>query len=206
MIDNLLILIILTNLFLLGLNRINACIRLVAVQGVLLGILVLVSHFSIHTIIISLGSIILKGWGFPWLLYRTMRGVNIRQKVEPIIGYTMSLIIGVFILIVSFWVGERLLLANSKLLVTVAIFTSMTGLFLTISRRKAINQVLGYLVLENGIFCFGTSLTQHEPLLVEIGVLLDVFVAVFVMGITMFYISEEFDHIDTQHLSSLRDT
>ncbi|MBU0600098.1 hypothetical protein KJ997_04910 [bacterium] len=73
------------------------------------------------------------------------------------------------------------------------------------TRRKAINQVLGYLVLENGIFCFGTSLTQHQPLLVEMGVLLDVFVAVFVMGITMFRISEEFDHINTQYLSSLRD-
>ncbi|MBU0600099.1 hypothetical protein KKB84_04080 [bacterium] len=86
MIDSLLMLIVLTNLFLLGSSSINTCIRLVAVQGVLLGILVLISHFSIHTIVISTGSIILKGWVFPWLLYRTTRGVNIHQKVKPVIG------------------------------------------------------------------------------------------------------------------------
>jgi len=205
MIDSLLMFIVLTNLFLLGSSSINTCILLVAVQGVLLGILVLISHFSIHAIVISTGSIILKGWVFPWLLYRTMRGVNIRQQIKPIISYTTSLLMGIFILSVSFWIGGQLLFPGFSLLITVAIFTSLSGLFLMITRKKAISQVLGYLVLENGIFCFGTLLAQHQPLLVEMGVLLDVFVAVFVMGITMFYISEEFDHINTQYLSSLRD-
>lgn len=95
MIDSLLMFIVLTNLFLLGSSSINTCIRLVAVQGVLLGILVLISHFSIHAIVISTGSIILKGWVFPWLLYRTMRGVNIRQQIKPIISYTTSLLMGI---------------------------------------------------------------------------------------------------------------
>ena len=203
MIDSLLMFIVLTNLFLLGSSSINTCIRLVAVKGVLL--LVLISHFSIHAIVISTGSIILKGWVFPWLLYRTMRGVNIRQQIKPIISYTTSLLMGIFILSISFWIGGQLLFPGFSLLITVAIFTSLSGLFLMITRKKAISQVLGYLVLENGIFCFGTLLAQHQPLLVEMGVLLDVFVAVFVMGITMFYISEEFDHINTQYLSSLRD-
>jgi hydrogenase-4 component E len=80
-----------------------------------------------------------------------------------------------------------------------------TGLFLIVSRRKALMQVLGYIVLENGIYAFGVALVVESPLLVELGVLLDVFVAVFVMGITMFHLSRAFDDIDTDQLAMLKD-
>ena len=73
------------------------------------------------------------------------------------------------------------------------------------SRRKALTQVMGYLVLENGIYLFGITLGREAPLLVEMGVSLDVFVAVFVMGIIIFHISREFDHIDVDQLASLKD-
>ncbi len=86
-----------------------------------------------------------------------------------------------------------------------ALFTILSGLFLIISRRKALTQVIGYLVLENGIYAFGAALAVEEPLVVEMGVLLDVFVAVFVMGITIHHISRDFDHIDTDRLSLLKD-
>ena len=93
----------------------------------------------------------------------------------------------------------------SSLVVPVAMFAILAGLFLSISRKKAVNQVLGFLVLENGVYTFGVGLIQHTSLLVELGVLLDVFVAVFVMGIIIFHISREFDHIDTDALTSLKD-
>src|SRR5436190_671839 len=93
----------------------------------------------------------------------------------------------------------------SPLIVPVALFTSFVGLFIIVSRRKALTQVLGYLVLENGIYAFGVGLVQNTPMLVELGVLLDVFVAVFVMGITIFHINRQFDHIDTDQLATLKD-
>ncbi len=74
-----------------------------------------------------------------------------------------------------------------------------------VSRSKAVTQVLGYLVLENGIYCFGLGAAPRSPALVEMGILLDVFVAVFVMGITIYHINREFDHIDTDQLISLKD-
>jgi hydrogenase-4 component E len=89
--------------------------------------------------------------------------------------------------------------------VPVALFTSLAGLFLIVSRKKALTQVLGYLVLENGIYAFGVGVVQGTPMLVELGVLLDVFVAVFVMGITIFHINRQFDHIDTDQLATLKD-
>ena len=91
------------------------------------------------------------------------------------------------------------------LLVPVALSSILIGLFLIVSRKKAVNQVLGFLVLENGIFTFGVGLVGELSLLVELGVLLDVFVAVFVMGIMIFHISREFDHLDTDRLSTLKD-
>jgi hydrogenase-4 component E len=105
------------------------------------------------------------------------------------------------------WFSSRLAIPEAtagKGVIAAAFFTIMTGLFLIITRKKALTQVLGYLVLENGIFVFGASLAQKQPLIVELGILLDVFVAVFVMGIAMFHINREFDHIDTDQLTTLR--
>jgi hydrogenase-4 component E len=93
----------------------------------------------------------------------------------------------------------------SPLIVPVALFTSLIGLFVIISRKKALTQVLGYLVLENGIYAFGVGLVHNAPLVVELGVLLDVFVAVFVMGIAIFHINRQFDHIDTDRMVLLKD-
>jgi hydrogenase-4 component E len=78
------------------------------------------------------------------------------------------------------------------------------GLFLIISRKKAVSQVLGYLVMENGIYILGVSLVMEVPMLVELGVLLDAFVAVFVMCIATYHISREFDHIDVDQLDTLK--
>ena len=110
----------------------------------------------------------------------------------------------------SFWIGSRFQLPPavpvvSRLALPVAVATLLSGLFVIVTRRQALMQVLGYLVLENGIFVFGLALAHEEPLLVEMGILLDIFVAVFVMGIAVFHISREFEHIDVEKLSELRD-
>lgn len=210
-IDTLLIFLVLTNLALLGTSRIAACIRTVALQGVLLGVLPLVvpiHGFSWRYLLLAVGSVLIKGWGFPWLLSRALREANVRHEVDPYVGYPLSILIGVFSLAISVWFGSHLPLPNpviSSLVVPVALFMIFVGLFIIVSRRIALTQVLGYLVLENGIFTFGVALAEEAPLLVELGILLDVFVAVFVMGITLFHISREFDHIEVDRLSALKD-
>jgi hydrogenase-4 component E len=209
--DSILVLIVLINLMLLGTSRLGACIRLVAVQGILLGLLALAAPESgptLRAIFLSGGGMIVKGVIFPWLLSRALRGAGVRREVDPFVGYIPSTLAGVGALGVSMWVASRLPLpdaAASSLVVPVALFTFLTGFFLIVSRRQAVTQVLGYLVLENGVYAFGVALVPETPMLVELGILLDVFVAVFVMGITIFHISREFDHIDTGRLSTLRD-
>ena len=150
----------------------------------------------------------LKGIVFPRLLSRAQRMADVKHEVEPIVGYSASILIGLVIVILSAWVGAAFPLPHlpvSPVLLPTALATILSGLFLIVSRRTALTQVVGYLVLENGIYIFGAALAQEEPFLVEMGVLLDVFVAVFVMGIAIFHISREFDHIDVDQLTSLKD-
>jgi len=204
------IFLVLTNLRLLGLSRLGACIRTVALQGVILGLLALPLNQEDFqsALIVSLGSIVVKGVVFPWLLFRAVREANVRREIEPYIGYIPSILLGVVLLGISLWLGSRLPLpdrAVPPLVVPIALFTMLVGLFLIVSRKQALTQVLGYLVLENGIYALGVALVLKEPMLVELGVLLDVLVAVFVMGITIFQINRTFDDIDTGKLSSLKD-
>lgn len=209
--DLILILVLLTNFKLLASSRLGAAIRTAAAQGVILGLLPLLAHsqeLSWRLAGLSVGMIALKGLVFPWLLFRAMREAELTRNVEPYVGYVTSLLLGVAGLAVVFWVGGRLPLTQviaSDLLVPVALFSILCGLFLIISRKRAVSQVLGFLVLENGVFTFGAGVAGHTSILVEVGVLLDVFAAVFVMGIAVFHINREFDHLESDRLSTLKD-
>jgi hydrogenase-4 component E len=210
----------LTNLWLLGSSRLLSCIAAVSVQGVLLGVLPLVIRIDapLWRLLLQAGaSLGLKGIVFPILLLRAVRSVDARREVVPLVGYSASLLIGVGLLAASLFTGLRVPLPGASasvfpwhsgpvLLVPAAIFTALTGLFVIVARRSAIVQALGYLAMESGIAAFGMAIAEQEPLLVEMGTLLDAFVAVFVMGITIFHINREFDHIDSDRLSNLRDS
>lgn len=210
-IDAILTSLVLTDFLLLGSSRLGACIRFVAGQGILLGALTLTAHqeaLSFRPLILATASAGLKGAAFPWLLQRALREAQVRREIEPFIGYNLSLLIGTLALAASLWLNTRLPLPSppvSPFIVPGALFTCFVGMFLIIGRKNALNQVLGYLVLENGVYAFGVGVVQDTPMLVELGVLLDVFVAVFVMGITLFHINRQFDHIDTDRLVTLKD-
>ncbi len=207
----LLIFVVLTNLVLLGTSRLALCIHVLAAQGIALGLsaVLLPEHdVSVRVGAIAAAGIVIKGLLFPRLLARAMRDANVRHEMEPMVGYVASLLAGVLMLGLSLWLARRLGLPGFEdmpLILSTALFGLFTGLFLIVSRRQAITQVMGYLALENGIYLFGVTLARDEPFLVEMGILLDVLVAVFVMGITIFHISREFDHVNVDELTSLKD-
>lgn len=209
--DAVLVLLVLSSLWLLGSSRLQACIRAVAVQGALLGLIPLLAKWpdiSWRLAGVALVSVLIKALVLPALLRRAVREVNVCNEVEPLVGFTTSLLLGIGLWVLATHIAGRLPAAEqslSSLLVPVSIFTVMCGLLLIVSRNTAVMQVIGYLGLENGIYGFGWALAIEEPLLVEMGVLLDVFVAVFVMGITIHHLSREFDSIETDELASLKD-
>jgi len=209
-IDVVMVALILTNLVVLGSSRLNTCIRIIALQGVALGTLPLMAGPSVlplRMIALTAGTMGLKGVVFPWLLLRAMRQAEVRREVEPYVGYIWSVVVGLVSLAVSVWLGARLPLpgpAHPTLAVPVALFMIFVGLFVIISRRTALSQILGYIILENGVYAFGMMILGEVPVLVELGVLLDAFVAVFVMGIAIYHISREFDHLDADQLDTLK--
>jgi hydrogenase-4 component E len=209
-IDGVLVGLILTNLAVLGSSRLNTCIRIIALQGVALGALpALVGGGvpSLRLILLSTATMGLKGVVFPWLMLRALRVAQIRREVEPYIGYNWSALAGLLSLAAAVWLGSRLPMpdaARSSLIAPVALFMIFTGLFVIISRRKAITQILGYIILENGMYAFGVVLLEEIPVLVELGILMDAFVAVFVMGVAIYHIRREFDHVDVDQLDTLK--
>ncbi len=204
-------LIVITDFLLLGAGSLRASIRIVALQGLALGLLPLFVHqggLSIRLAAIAAMVIILKGVIFPRLLMRGLRELESARIITFYVGPTMSLLIGIMVMSSSLWWGYVLPLPDNmgyRLTIPMVFFTIVTGLFLIVSRRQALMQIIGYLALENGIYAFGVFFAQSESMLIEIGILLDVFVGVFIMGVMVFHISREFDSIEAGQLSTLRD-
>ena len=205
---------LISDLSLAAASRLYHCIKLAALQGLLLGLLPLViwnwqespPHWEL--LLVAAANIVVKCVALPCLLARAMRRANVRRELEPLAGYSASLLIALTLAGASFYFCSRLGIAPdspSLLAAPVAFTTMLIGLFIIIARRKAITQAIGFLTFENGIAVFGTGMMLDWGLLVELGILLDVFVLVFVMGIAVFQISREFDHIDADRLNRLGD-
>ena len=208
--DLLLAMIMLTNFALVATSRIAKSIQVAALQGLLLGLLLLtVGHgWHLHLVLMALAAGIMKGLVIPRMLGRALKQVKIHREVDPYVGYTASLLLCALGTGVSIGLARNLPLPPGTLhalFVPAALATLFTGFLLLVTRRKALTQVVGFLVLENGIYIFGLLLAEEMPLLVETGVLLDLFVGVFVMGIVINHIQQAFDSLDTRHLAELKD-
>jgi len=203
------VLLILSCLLLLGSSRLHVAIRVVAAQGLLLGVLPIVrSAENLHLAILVLGlsTIVSKGILLPWLMNTCLRLSGIRREIEPFVGFGPSLLCGTALLGLAVWIAVRLQLPQVPLiLLTSSFFAILAGLFLMVTRRKAITQSLAYLVMENGVYGVGVSLSLDFPFLVELGILLDVFVGVFLMGNLLFHLDREFEHLDADRLTELSD-
>ncbi|MEX0741301.1 MAG: hypothetical protein WD079_00795 [Phycisphaeraceae bacterium] len=199
------------NLLALGSSRLPSLIRAISLQGMLLGVLpLLIEHeqFDWRVLAVAVATMAGKGLVIPGLLRRAMRAARIDREMEPFIGFVPSLLLGAGGTIAAIAVARALPLLPEHagtLLVPGAIASMWTGFILLIGRVKAISQVCGYLILENGIYLFGLLLIHSTPLLVESGILLDVTVGVFVIGIIVDRIQRAFDSLDTRKLTTLRE-
>jgi hydrogenase-4 component E len=208
--DPLLIVALALNFVALGGSRIRGVINAVALQGALLGIVPLFVHSSIGVrgFVLVAVTVALKGFVIPAFLVHAMREANIQHEIKPVINFISSLLLGAIGTGLAMVFARTLPLAAEHtqiLLVPASLATVWTGFLMLMTRRKAIMQVLGYLLLENGVFLFSLLLLEAMPFLVEAGVLLDLFTCVFVMGIIIHHISREFASISTEHLTELKE-
>ena len=198
------------NLLALGSSRLPSIIRAAALQGMVLGVLPFLLETEFHWLValIAVGTVVVKGFVIPSLLRRAMRAANIDREVEPLLDFIPSLLLGAGAAIGAVALAGALPLRPEHagtLLVPGAFATVVSGFLLLMGRTKAISQVCGYLLLENGIYLFGLLLIHATPLIVEGGILLDLTVGVFVIGIIVDRIQREFDTLDTRKLTVLRE-
>ena len=197
------------NLLALASGRLPSLIRVAAVQGVVLGLLPLVmERVDWLVVLVAVLSTALKGVVIPGLLRRAMRVANIDRDLSPLIGFIPSLLLGAAGAIAAVALSRLVPLLpehRGLLLVPGSLASILTGFVLLTCRSKAISQVCGYLILDNGIYLFGLLLIHAVPFMVEAGILLDLTVAVFVIGIIMDRIQRAFDSLDTRKLTALRE-
>jgi hydrogenase-4 component E len=209
----LLVLVLVLNLFALGTSRIQSLIHIVAAQGALLGLITLCVHESpgIAVILSASAAILIKGILIPAIMVRSLRAADIKREVEPFIGFLPSILIGAVATAAALLLTPTLAEGAGSageipsLIIPASFSTVLVGFVILVSRYKAVTQSLGYLVLENGIFIFGMLLVEAIPLVVEMGMLLDLFVGIFVISIITNHINRAFSSMDTRRLVSLKE-
>ena len=153
-------------------------------------------------------TVVLKVIAIPLLLHRVVNRLNVRWDVETLINVPTTMLIGIALVIFSF----NLALPISQLASTIARGTLgialacvLLSFLMMITRSKAVPQIIGFLSMENGLFFAATAATYGMPMVVELGIALDVLVGILILGVFMFQIREQFDSLDIRHLEKLKE-
>ena len=203
--------IIIVDICLLATERQIQGIRLLALQGLVLGLLPLlgdIAPLDWHLLALTAIFLLIKAIALPHILRRCHATLPQSPPLPPYMGYSRCVLAGCLGCAFSLWLTTRLSVpANPLFLVffAPAITTVLAGLLLIVTRRKVLTQVMGYLVLENGIYLLGVPLARQDAAWLELSVLLDVFVGIFVMVIAIRHLNQAFHSVDVDRIASLRD-
>ena len=192
-------------------RRILSLIHLYTLQGVALVSANLVLGFvtaDLHLYVSAMLTLELKVGLIPWILYRLVQRLNVKTDVEPLLNIPTTLLIGIVLVIVAFNVAtpiSQLASSVARGTLGIALACVLLSFMMMITRAKAIPQVIGFLSMENGLFFAAAAATNGMPMIVELGIGLDVLVGILILGVFMFQIREQFDSLDIHHLEKLKD-
>ncbi len=209
MTDVLLILFIISLFYVSIANRIITYVRVLALQGMILFAVAFMQLHSINTVnlvLILLETVIFKAVAVPYFLSYLIKRNNITRETEPYLPHFISLLITTVIVVVTVLLASSINDKNlDKLFFIVSLSTLFTGLYFIASRKKIITHVMGYLMIENGVFVFSLAAGNEMPNLVNLGIMLDVFASVLILGIFLNKIGDVFRDADVDKLSNLKD-
>ena len=204
-------LLLLLSFAMLSQRRIVTLVNLLALQGALLGVatLLLAWRTGVHHLYLSAALTFgLKVIFLPWLLHRLIRRLGVYWDTESLLNLVGTMLVGVLIVIFSFGLAQpisALASTATRNSIGIAVAVILIAFLTMITRRKAMSQVVGFLSMENGLFFGAMSATYGMPMVVELGVALDVLVAMLVLGVFFFQIREQFDSLDLKHFESLKE-
>ena len=192
-------------------RRILSLINLFAAQGFVLclsTLLVALLTSQAHLYGSALLTLALKVVLLPWILHRLIRRLNVKWDVETLINIPTTMLIGIVLVILAFNLAAPIAqLAGTvgRATLGIALACVLLSFLMMITRSKAVPQVIGFLSMENGLFFAATASVYGMPMVVELGIALDVLVAALILGIFVFEIRERFDSLDTRHLEKLKE-
>jgi hydrogenase-4 component E len=204
-------LVLLTAFAMLTQKRIYSLINIYAWQGLFLALnAAIVGYVSDnhHLYISSVLTLSLKVFLLPYILHVLIRKLKIHKEIESLVNVPMTMLIGIALVIFSYYLTAPIrdlspLMTRSTL--GIALATVLLGLLMMITRKHAVTQIIGFLAMENGLFFAATSATYGMPLIVELGVALDVLIAAFIFGIFFFQINTAFDSLNISHMSKFKE-
>jgi hydrogenase-4 component E len=150
----------------------------------------------------------LKVIALPWILHRLIQRLGAQWDSEPLVNIPTTMLVGLVLVIFSFGLAQPISMLATTITrhtIGIALAVILLSFLMMITRRKAVTQVIGFLAMENGLFFAATSATNGMPMVIELGIALDLLVAVFILGIFFFQIREQFDSLDLHHLEKLRE-
>ncbi len=192
-------------------RRVLQLIDLFALQGATLFLATLVVAFKTgqaHLYYSAALTLVLKVLALPWILHRLVRKLAIKGEVEPLINIPTTMLVGLVLVIIAFNVAlpiAQLSHTITRGTLGIALAVVMLAFLMMITRRKAITQVVGFLAMENGLFLAATSATYGMPMVVELGIALDVLVGMIILGVFFFQIRDQFDSLDIHHMEKLKE-
>ncbi|MFH2059726.1 MAG: NADH-quinone oxidoreductase subunit K [Pseudomonadota bacterium] len=209
-VDTILSLVLLSVLFSFGASRLPGLILVVGLQGIVVSIVPLfIGHdMTSGGMVFTFATLAIRGIIIPMSIYMVIKKVAIKREVEPIISYHASILCGLGLIVAATYISRQLnipSISEYTLLFPSAIALLVTGMFLLMARRNAIAMVLGYIMMENGIYLVGTTFSVRARHIVEFGILLDVLAGVMIMAIILQNIKQTFDDVDTAHLRTLKE-
>ncbi len=202
---------LLTSFAMLSQRRILSLVNLYAWQGAVLSVSTAAVAYTSgqhHLYVSAALSLILKVILLPWILHRLIRRLNVRWDTEPLLNIPTTMLVGILLVVFAFALSQPVALLSTSIArstLGIAMAVVMLSFLMMITRRKAISQVIGFLAMENGLFFAAASATHGMPMIVELGVALDVLVGTLILGVFFFQIREQFDSLDLQHLEKLRE-
>lgn len=192
-------------------RRILSLIYLFAWQGFVLSVSTTVVAYSTqqpHLYYSAFLTLLLKAFLLPWILHRLIIRLNIKWDVETMINVPTTMLVGIALVIFAFNLAapiSQLADTITRSTLGIAMASVLLSFLMMITRRKAVAQVVGFLAMENGLFFAATSATYGMPMVVELGIALDVLVGTFIFGIFFFQIRETFDSLDIKNMEKLKE-
>ena len=192
-------------------RRILSLIHLYTLQGAMLAAAAAVMGYATRQphLYVSAGvTLALKVLLIPWLLHRVINRLNVRWDIETLINIPTTLIFGILLVIFAFYLAAPIAELSTSIArgtLGIALACVLLSFLMMITRAKAVPQVIGFLAMENGLFFAAVAATYGMPMVVELGIALDVLVGILILGVFLFQIREQFDSLDIRHLEKLKD-